>query len=81
MEVDISPCEQIPGEQLFWGKSLSDFIFHNGLKSFSAEVENVGEFEVCSMQKGDFFLHGCFIPFNDTLGNKRVATWENDSVM
>jgi len=49
VEVDISPCEEIPGDQLFRGKPLSDFIFHNGLKSFSAEVEYVGESELHSM--------------------------------
>lgn len=49
VEVDVSPCEEIPGDQLFRGKPLSDFIFHNGLKPFSAEIEYVGELELHSM--------------------------------
>lgn len=70
VEVDISPCEEIPGDQFFRGKPLCDFIFHNGLKPFSAEVEYVREFKFYSMQMLNFFFHRCFVSFNDTLGKK-----------
>lgn len=78
-EVVVGASQKVPGSQLFWCESLSDFVLHDTLYAFLAKIKDVTEGKVSLVERfwmrspefHDLFFHRTIVLLDNSWNDRQ----------